>query len=326
MPKNEAKQKRGAAARAKSLSAERRSEIAKKAARARWTRKATHAGEIHIGDAVIPCFVLDDGERVIAQGGIIRALGIKRGGPGNTDMSTNRLIRFAAGRTVSSYLPASVQDELRSPLLFRALNGTEGHGYSATVLHELCYAVINARRDGRLQKQQMHVADACEVLMMGFAKVGLVALIDEATGYQYERARLALAQILEEYIAKEAARWAKTFPDDYFIEHARLRGLDYRHDRKAPLAGKDTADMVYARLAPGVLDELRAKNPLRKVKHHQFLTPEHGHPKLIEHIAMVTALMRASTSWRQFRTLLNRALPKHGYTLPLMLEEPSDVE
>jgi hypothetical protein len=67
---------KGGKARAEKLSAEQRSEIAKKAVEARWARvrgekplsqipKATHAGTLKIGDVELSCAVLEDGTRVL---------------------------------------------------------------------------------------------------------------------------------------------------------------------------------------------------------------------------------------------------------------------
>lgn len=62
-------------ARAQKLSPEKRSEIAHAAAAARWgVPKATHQGELAIGDIRIPCAVLDDGRRVLTENGITNAL------------------------------------------------------------------------------------------------------------------------------------------------------------------------------------------------------------------------------------------------------------
>lgn len=65
-------------------------------------------------------------------------------------------------------------------------------------------------------------------------------------------------------------------------------------------------------LPPGVLEELREKNPVtprgyRKHRHHQFLTEDIGNPHLERHIASVTTLMRASANWRNFERLFKRA-------------------
>ncbi len=297
--------------------------MAKKAALARWGAKATHEGELAIGDVSIQCFVLEDGERVLLRSAMLSSLNLSAGGPGGSKMSADRLTRFVEGKGIGPFLSPSIVEQVRSPIRFRTPTGREAKGYRAEILAEICYAVMNARRARRLQSQQNHIAEACELLMMGFARVGIVALVDEATGYQYQRAREALAKILEDFIAKEQARWVKTFPDEYFIEHARLRNLNFQHNRKAPLAGKDTANIIYQRLAPGVLDELRRKNPARKAKHHQFLTVEHGHPKLREHIASVVTMMKLSNSWNSFLTKLDKIHPKYNSTLYLRgLEEP----
>lgn len=66
----------------------------------------------------------------------------------------------------------------------------------------------------------MHIASQAEILMRGFARVGIVALIDEVTGYQRDRKRDALAAILEKYIAKEMRPWLKTFQLEFLKSFA----------------------------------------------------------------------------------------------------------
>jgi hypothetical protein len=129
---------------------------------------------------------------------------------------------------------------------------------------------------------------------------GIIALVDEATGYQADRARDALALILEAFIGKELATWAKTFDDEFYRQMFRLRDWSTEQlgtSQRPPLIGKLTNNIVYERLAPAVLDELKRKNPRlasgsRRTKHHQWLTSGFGHPKLREHLAKVIALMQ----------------------------------
>ena len=102
----------------------------------------------------------------------------------------------------------------------------------------------------------------CELLLHGFANVGIVALVDEATGYQDVRAQRALAKILEEFIAKELQPWTKTFPYEFYTEIARLKGWPSMYSMKRPsVVGHYTNDIVYERIAPRVLEELRNVNP-----------------------------------------------------------------
>src|SRR5690606_34477435 len=75
------------------------------------------------------------------------------------------------------------------------------------------------------------MVDAADVLMRGLASVGIIALVDEATGFQRDRTADALAKILEEFIAKELRPWVQTFPDQFYEHLFRLRGMNFPRDR-----------------------------------------------------------------------------------------------
>jgi hypothetical protein len=144
---------------------------------------------------------------------------------------------------------------------------------------------------------------ACDLLMRALAHVGIIALVDEATGYQRDRPATALAKILEAFIAKELQPWIGTFPPDYYEQLFRLRGLNYPQDtvQRPQYFGVLTNDIVYKRLAPGVLDELKKSIPRNEegrptVKYFQKLTSNVGYPKLREHLGAVVAIMKSSTS------------------------------
>ncbi len=164
-------------------------------------------------------------------------------------------------------------------------------------------------------------------LVRGFATVGIIALVDEATGYQRIRAERALTDIIEKFIAKELQPWTKTFPYEFYEQIFRLKGWSGPDGVKRPsVIGRYTNEIVYNRLDPAVLEELRKKNPImpsgnRRHRHHQYLTPDLGHPKLKEHLAAVTALMRASSNWDAFQRNLNRAFPQKYQQLELLLED-----
>src|SRR5690349_9459408 len=69
----------GGLARAAKMSPEERSEIARKAAKARWESDdlpiATHTGVLRVGDVEIDCYVLENGERILSTRGVMRSLG-----------------------------------------------------------------------------------------------------------------------------------------------------------------------------------------------------------------------------------------------------------
>jgi hypothetical protein len=150
----------------------------------------------------------------------------------------------------------------------------------------------NARSAGGVLKpSQVHIAAKAELIIRGLAHVGIIALVDEATGYQDDRDRRALAKILEAFVQKELKPWVHTFPADYYRELYRLRGLAYppKGNKMPRYFGVLTNNIVYERLAPGVLAELRRITPRddkgRLKDHlHRRLTDDVGHPKLLQHL------------------------------------------
>jgi hypothetical protein len=159
----------------------------------------------------------------------------------------------------------------------------------------------------------------------GFARIGIIALVDEATGYQADRARDALAKIPETFIAKELRAYVQTFPVDYYQELFRLRGLPFPTDtvKRPQYFGILTNDIVHKRLAREVLDELKRVTPrdeeTGRHKHHLFrrLTSNTGYPKLREHLGSVVTIMKLSNVYSDFKAKLDRLHPKYGETIKL---------
>ena len=188
----------------------------------------------------------------------------------------------------------------------------------------ICDVWLKAREAGKLSGAQLAIAQRSEILMRGLAHVGIVALVDEATGYQHDRAADALSRILEAFIAKELQAWVQTFPPGFYEHMFRLRSLDYRSDspKRPQYFGKLTNDIVYDRLAPGVLSELKkvtARYDSGRPKHKYFqkLTSNIGYPKLREHLGAVVATMKLSDTWADFIDKLDRISPKFGETMKL---------
>jgi hypothetical protein len=328
---------KGGLARAKKLTPEKRSEIARKAAESRWSEQVLHAicgspdHPLKIGNIEIPCYVLQDGRRVLHQRGMVSALGMGRGG--SSEGGGDRLAKFTAQTRLRKFVTERLLEVTKNPIKFRTPNGNIAYGYEATILADICDAVLAARKQGYLQKQQLHIAEQCEILVRGFARVGIIALVDEATGYQEFRARDALSKILEAFIAKELQPWVKTFPDDYYRYLFRLRGLHYPTDsiKRPQYFGILTNDIVYKRLAPGVLDELkrvtlRDDNDRPKHKYFQRLTSNVGYPKLREHLGSVVTMMKLSDGWKEFMQKIDQIHPKYNSQLPLILEYDADSD
>ena len=281
-----------------------------------------------IGDIEIPCYVLEDETRVLSQRGVLKSLAVARGGPrGNTNPKGEengaQMPRFASQKWLHPFIGAESLVALKSPILFQGVAGRQTYGYPASLLVDLCSAILEADDFGTTTARQEPIVERAKTLIRGFATVGIIALVDEATGYQRIREERALATILEKFIAKNLQPWTKTFPYEFYQEIFRLKGWDGPEGVKRPsIIGVYTNDIVYDRLAPGVLEELQRVNPVlpagyRKNRHHQWFTRDIGHPKLKEHLLVVIALMRASTNWTMFKRNLARVFPRHAEQIPM---------
>jgi hypothetical protein len=294
--------------------------------------EATHEGVLTIGQHKIPCAVLADGTRLLTQGGFLQAIGRSRTPKAGTGGGVAEIPTFLAAANLKPF----VNNELllsSTPIAFITTKGARAVGYKADILASVCYVYIDAEKAGVLTSRQEKYADRSHILIRGFATVGIIALVDEATGYQETRQRDALQKILDKYLRKEYAAWARCFPIEFYEELFRLRGwsLDKKTMKMPGVVGKYTNDLIYDRLAPGILEELQNRNPVveetgrRKAKHHQWLTQETGHPSLDKHFNGVLALMRANNNWDQFKRGVERAYPRIGSQLALKLfDDDSD--
>jgi P63C domain len=290
--------------------------------------QATHGSPdrpLRVGDLEIPCYVLKDGRRVLVQRAMISALGMT---PGGSSQGRDRLAKFAGQDRLKSFVPGGLQSGTLTPIEFRTQEGRRALGYEATMLPDLCDAVLAARKAGTLTSKQQHIADHCEILVRAFARVGIIALVDEATGYQEVRDRRALEAILDRYLRKELAAWAKRFPDEFYQQIFRLKGWEWKGltVRRPGVVGKYTTDLVYERLAPGIVEELERLNPKnehgnRARRHHQWLTEDVGHPALAQHLYALMGFMRVSNTWEDFYRMVQRAFPKKHTTLLLPMPD-----
>lgn len=321
---------KGGKARAAALSPERRSEIARQAALARSRTEldqtelplATHRGSLKItDDLVLPCAVLSDGTRVITEQVIARQLGRGLGGKSQrlaaarSDRGEGPPLPAYLTTTLEQFVPDSLRIALSQTISYRDRGGAR-RAVNAALLPEICEVWLKARDAGALQRSQEPIAQRAEALTRALSRVGVIALVDEATGYQEVRDRNELHKILAAYISDELLPWTKRFPDEYYEQLFRLKGWEYKplSVKRPKMVGKLTNELIYEKLPKGVLAQLRQQNPVtsrgyRRHKFHQFLTADIGNPGLEKHVAGVIALMRASTTWQRFQKLFGRAYP-----------------
>lgn len=285
------------------------------------TLKATHEGNLQIGDITLSVAVLNDGTRVISQNTLFKAFGRPvRGSRSKGDQDTPKLPGLIDAKNLKPFISNDLVGVINL-VDYKNLNGTKTSGYNANILPLICEVYIEANdakdKDGKsvLTKKQMPNYVSAKVLLRSLYRVSIIALVDEATGYQYERNRNELQVILKAYISEELLKWQKRFPDSFYQEMFRLRGWDYdvENIKKRPgVIGTWTNNLIYKQLPSGVLKELKERTPKdesghRKHRFHQLLTEDIGNPHLSNQITAVVTLMRASATWRNFERLFARA-------------------
>ena len=297
--------------------------------------KVSYPGTLKIGDIKIPCAVLEDGTRVLRERSVAKALGKKGSGSHwqkkRSSEKSALLPEYISYKNLEAFIDEETRENLMKPILYVMKSGNQAQGIKATLLSEICNIWLKAREKGALTKSQEITAQKAEILLRGFAKIGIIALVDEATGYQKIRDKIALQEILDKYLRKEFAKWAKRFPDQFYMEMFKLKGWQWKgmSVNRPSLVGKYTDDIVYRRLAPGVRNELRRLNPKdekgqRTQKHHQWLTEDIGIPTLTKHLDGVMVLMKAAQDWESFKRMLARAFPKYGEQLSFELRSKNN--
>lgn len=322
-------QSKGGAARAASLTPERKTEIARAAAEARWgppdvnqgrIERAQLANDLMLGDVAIPCAVLEDGTRVLSERGISKALGRARSGSHWQKKREQgaKLPLYLTADNVKPYISSDLSKALSEPRWYHSPHGGRPvAGVPATCLPDICDVWIQAGDAGILRKPQLKIAIVARALQRSFAKTGIVALVDEATGYQEFRSKNELQSILAAYLSAELLPWAQRFPISYYEEMFRLWDWPWppRSGIQGPrYAGKLTKQIVYDHLPPGVITELENRNPLdenwrRKDKHHQLLSEDIGQPHLEKQVAVVTNIMKICDDKDEFTEKFERAFP-----------------
>lgn len=283
--------------------------------------QATHEGVLEIGDSQISCFVLDNKNRMLSTRGIMKSLG--RTWRGRKHPGT-QLPVFLEAKNLKPFIPNDLD---LVPKRFTTPHGVIAEGFPAELLPTVCDVYLSARSEGALTPAQQSVALTCELLIRAFAKVGIVALVDEATGFQYDRPRRELEDQLKKFLSDSLRRWARTFPADYFKHLCRLRGVEFRPDMKLPqYFGHLTNNLVYRRIAPGLLSRLkerRAERGKRSEKQHQWLSLDVGVPELLLHLGTVTAIMKQHNTYEEFERSLDLIAPIYP-DYPGLFDNPED--
>jgi P63C domain/Putative antitoxin of bacterial toxin-antitoxin system, YdaS/YdaT len=275
--------------------------------------EAKWPGLLIVGEDELPCYVLDDSRRVITRTG---ALNFLTGGKGGGNLESYLRIR-----ALESFLPEDLEDQFVDISIPQVVNKNV-QAMSASAFIDICRAYSRARDTGALTTEpQIAIAVRASMLLAAFAKTGIEAAIDEATGYQYERASDALRMKLKLFLEEEMRPWEKTFPDELWVQFGRLTHWQGPIHERPKYWGKLVMELVYGYLDADVAEWLRkhAPEPRRGRNYHQWLSGQYGLRRLMEHIWMLIGLASACRDMKELRARLAEKFGREGIQLTLYL-------
>ena len=282
--------------------------------------KVKYKGQLEIGEFLISCAVLDNGERILVDRSLASALGVKGSGAywqKKKEQKGALLPEYISANYLSPFINEETAEKLSKPIIYEDNDGKLNEGIPATALIDICDIWQKADKKGALENRlnAKLAAENAYIIFKGFATIGITALVDEATGYQYDREKDELQKILNQYISEELLPWQKRFPDLYYKELFRLNGWDFTVNgiKKRPgVIGTWTKKLIYEELPKGVLLDLERNVPKsssvnKTARFHQLLTDDIGNPHLTAQINQVVTLFQLSDDmkhmWNQFEKL-----------------------
>lgn len=271
--------------------------------------KALYRGILPIAGVELDCAVLDDGTRILSATSIFTAFDRPRRANSRLEIDGIKMPAFMDAANLKTYINQDVMGRI-TPVKY--IDGKqEKVGYIATLLPKMCEIYLQARRDKALTSTQEPLAIKSEILLSALAQVGIDALVDEATGYQYDRKHNALRLLLTKYIAEGMQKWLATFPDSFFIELDKLYDNEPTTSQKRPqYYGKFINKYIYDQLEHGYvkskLNELNiTSDGKRKGRFHQWLSND-GRNILIHQIGRVQMLMEMSPDVIEFKRMAEK--------------------
>jgi hypothetical protein len=267
-------------------------------------------GRVDIGPTDVACHVLSDGRRVVACSDLVQALG----GHGASASSGRRLAR----------VPTVPEGLLTDRVIrFRVAGDTEfAEGYDVGLLIELAELVLVARTAGVLKKKQLPLATSAEAIVRHCAAVGVVQLVDNATGYDKVKTRQLLQLRIQSLIADEVEEWVSIVPAEFWAQLARIEGVRVVPDRPPIRWASYVLAFVYDAVEPDVGRELRrdGDGPRFSPDLHAWLRAT-GAKRLASRMRQTVVMMNSCTDLTEFQSTFAKVLHKGPLQLQL-LDDP----
>jgi len=271
----------------------------------------------------IPCYVLEDGTRVLLAKWIQSALWLPTS-------QSSFFSGFMGRNDLKPFIDAELWKNIFDPIQFKRPGkwGKAAFWFEATILPQICNMILSAREWGWLKLAKYdNIVKQANILIRAFATVGIIALVDEATWYQEIREKDELQKILQAYISSELLPWSLKFPIDFYKEIYRLKWWDFDPKaRKKRVIWQYTNKFVYDKLPEWVLEEMKKKTPKSKswnylARFHQWMTTDIWNPHLKTQIAIIYRILKMSHDRENFEKNFSQAFPEENKQQESWLEE-----
>lgn len=282
---------------------------------------AQFSGTLEVGESSLPCYVLDDGRRVFSTRGMLESLGYKANARPSGIFGSKALAPVMAAHD-------NPVGEL-NVIEFNAGSRFNAKGYDVEKFMDMCHALSEAFDNGQLTGQHVDAALKANAIIRSSSKIGIVALVDEATGYQYARAEDALQFKLKLYLAEEMRQWTKTFPDELWIEFARLTQWDGQPTKNRPRYwGYLVMDLIYRYLDPEIAQYIKENKPKPRKgqNYHQWFNSDVGMKKLIEHINRVIGMAQGCDTMDELKQKMHHRYGGQPIQLELFMDKEENAQ
>lgn len=270
-------------------------------------------GVIDLADDPIDVYVLDTGERVLALRSAIKSIAATESG---------NLGSYIGAAALKPFIDS---DLVLGELISFSIPGTQlkGNGLTTATFELILRAYVRALYEkADLTERQREIAFKCAVISSGLTRTGLDALVDEATGYQYERAEDALQVKLRAFIADELRAWEKTFPDELWAEFGRLTNWSGPLHSRPKWWGKLVIELIYDTLDPDVAAYLKGNKPQKGVHWHRQLSENVGVRQLVSRCYEVVGMAKTCHDMRELREKVAEHYGKTIVQMTLSLPKP----
>jgi hypothetical protein len=268
---------------------------------------------LRIGTLELACYILTDRQAVFAKNGFQKALGYD-------GKSEDWLLDLLS--SINKFYPVSgdLFEAYENPILFENAHPDGSISIVSGILPETllatCSTVVNAKKDGYLNVNQLKYAKTATNIYSYFLENDIQQAVAEATGLNFAKdtGKSYLQHYLQQNNSDLIYLWIPALRDAFWEKIFEIHDLDWYDLRQKPKNIVNILqEVVFSRLNEPLAHLLRTQKPKRIYRRKGFKAQDNEHPELSLFITELLSLLKAAAdNWTIFLQLLNRIYPKNN--------------